>query len=41
MNGNSHFASIGDAPGEANYEHGVQVIDEDKQFRFIDPTPLL
>ena len=35
MNGNAHFASVGDAPNEAHYEHGVQVIDEDKQFRFV------
>ena len=35
MNGNAHFASVGDAPNAAKYEHGVQVIDEDKQFRFV------
>lgn len=30
---NSHFASVGeDAPHEA-YEHGIQVIDEDKLFK--------
>ncbi|KAK7752361.1 Dynamin-like GTPase that mediates homotypic ER fusion [Diatrype stigma] len=32
MNGNSHFASVGDAPNSAEYSHGVQVIDEEKQF---------
>ena len=40
MNGNAHFASVGDAPNEAHYEHGVQVIDEDKQFRFVRPLRL-
>ncbi|GAW22080.1 protein SEY1 [Xylariales sp. No.14919] len=29
---NGHFAAVGDAPTEAQYEHGVQVIDEDKEF---------
>lgn len=30
---NGHFAAVGDAPGGAeHYEHGIQVIDEDKQF---------
>ncbi|KAI1341640.1 RHD3/Sey1 [Xylariaceae sp. FL0016] len=29
---NGHFASVGDAPSAAQYEHGVQVIDEDKEF---------
>ncbi|TGJ86082.1 hypothetical protein E0Z10_g2711 [Xylaria hypoxylon] len=29
---NGHFAAVGDAPTVAQYEHGVQVIDEDKEF---------
>ncbi|KAI1362523.1 RHD3/Sey1 [Xylaria arbuscula] len=29
---NGHFAAVGDAPTKAHYEHGVQVIDEDKEF---------
>ncbi|KAI0137419.1 RHD3/Sey1 [Xylariales sp. AK1849] len=29
---NGHFASVGDEPTKAHYEHGVQVIDEDKEF---------
>ncbi|RYP53676.1 hypothetical protein DL768_001402 [Monosporascus sp. mg162] len=32
MNGNVHMASVGDEPADARYEHGIQVIDEDKQF---------
>lgn len=30
---NGHFAAVGDAPTKAQYEHGVQVIDEDKEFK--------
>ncbi|KAI2625462.1 RHD3/Sey1 [Xylaria nigripes] len=29
---NGHFAAVGDAPTQAQYEHGVQVIDEEKEF---------
>ncbi|KAI1961168.1 Dynamin-like GTPase that mediates homotypic ER fusion [Ophidiomyces ophidiicola] len=29
---NGHFASSGDVDNGANYEHGVQVVDEDKEF---------
>ncbi|KAH7321060.1 RHD3/Sey1 [Stachybotrys elegans] len=29
---NGHFSSVGDTPGVVNFEHGVQVIDEDKEF---------
>ncbi|KAI0381529.1 root hair defective 3 GTP-binding protein [Hypomontagnella monticulosa] len=29
---NGHFSSVGDAPTKAQYEHGIQVIDEDKEF---------
>ncbi|KAI1381557.1 root hair defective 3 GTP-binding protein [Hypoxylon crocopeplum] len=29
---NGHFSAIGDAPTKAQYEHGIQVIDEDKEF---------
>lgn len=32
---NGHFASIGDHNDPAAYEHGVQVIDEDKQFKSV------
>lgn len=31
---NGHFASVGDAAHDPKaYEHGVQVIDEEKQFK--------
>lgn len=29
---NGHFSSVGDA--NATYEHGVQVIDEEKEFKY-------
>jgi hypothetical protein len=31
---NGHFASAGQNGG-ANFEHGIQVIDEDKEFKFV------
>jgi len=30
---NGHFAAVGDEPAARHYEHGIQVIDEDKQFK--------
>ncbi|KJZ75094.1 Protein SEY1 [Hirsutella minnesotensis 3608] len=29
---NGHFSAVGETPGGGTYEHGVQVIDEDKEF---------
>jgi hypothetical protein len=42
---NGHFATAGDDSDPAAYEHGVQVIDEDKQFKYVmdnfaPPCPL-
>jgi len=34
MTMNGHFASVGDAPTKEQYEHGIQVIDEEKQFKY-------
>lgn len=32
---NGHFASVGNEPGNpASFEHGVQVIDEEKEFKY-------
>lgn len=31
---NDHFASIGGQGDTASYEHGVQVIDGDKEFKY-------
>jgi protein SEY1 len=30
---NSHFASVGEDASKEAYEHGIQVIDEDKVFK--------
>ena len=33
---NGHFAPVGERPGDAaSYEHGVQVIDEEKEFKYV------
>ncbi len=38
---NGHFSAVGDKPGGASsYEHGVQVIDEDKEFKCALPSQL-
>lgn len=34
MDVNGHMASRGQN-GHANFEHGVQVIDEDKEFKYV------
>lgn len=31
---NGHFATIGDNSDVTSYEHGVQVIDGDKEFKY-------
>jgi len=37
---NGHFAAVGKRPTAQEYEHGIQVIDEDKSFKFvINPPP--
>lgn len=35
MDTNSHFAEVGSANDKAAYEHGVQVIDENKEFKYV------
>ena len=35
---NGHFASAGQN-GTANFEHGVQVIDEEKEFKYVATPP--
>ncbi len=34
MTMNGHFAAVGDAPTKEQYEHGIQVIDEEKEFKY-------
>lgn len=31
---NAHFASVGEDASKEAYEHGIQVIDEDKDFKY-------
>jgi hypothetical protein len=31
---NGHFAAVGDASTKQHYEHGIQVVDEDKEFKY-------
>jgi hypothetical protein len=39
---NGHFSAVGDTAEEANYEHGVQIIDEDKEYKYVlVPTPAI
>ncbi|KAI9864750.1 MAG: Dynamin-like GTPase that mediates homotypic ER fusion [Vezdaea acicularis] len=40
MTVNGHFASVGDVATKTQYEHGIQVIDEDKEFNSDLPTYL-
>lgn len=35
MDTNGHLASVGSASDKAAYEHGVQVIDENKEFKYV------
>lgn len=30
---NGHFAAVGDSPHANMYEHGIQVIDEEKEYK--------
>jgi hypothetical protein len=36
---NGHFAAVGDEPTAQHYEHGIQVIDEDKAFKLVPSIP--
>ena len=35
MVANGHFASVGDGRDGADYEHGIQVVNEDKEFKYV------
>jgi hypothetical protein len=37
---NGHFAAVGDEPSAQKYEHGIQVIDEEKEFKCVSSTTL-
>lgn len=32
---NAHFAGVGENVDKSAYEHGIQVIDEDKMFKYV------
>lgn len=32
---NAHFAAVGEDASKEAYEHGIQVIDEDKEFKYV------
>jgi len=32
---NGHFSAVGDQPANGSYEHGCQVIDEEKEFKYV------
>lgn len=32
---NGHFASVGEAASREQYENGIQIIDEDKVFKYV------
>ena len=34
---NGHFSAVGEVPADGTYSHGVQVIDEDKEFKYVPP----
>jgi hypothetical protein len=34
---NGHFAAVGEGPAAQQYEHGIQVIDDEKAFKFVPP----
>lgn len=40
MTMNGHFAGVGDAPTKEQYEHGIQVIDEEKAFKYAENLPM-
>jgi hypothetical protein len=35
MTVNGHFAGVGEEPTTEQYEHGIQVIDEDQNFKCV------
>lgn len=38
---NGHFSAVGDQPANGNYEHGCQVVDEEKEFKYVLETIFL
>ena len=38
MTMNGHFASIGEKATQEQYDHGIQIIDEDQEFKHVTPV---
>lgn len=43
---NGHFSAVGEKLAPGSYEHGVQVVDEEKDFKYVHvhvpvPVPIL
>jgi hypothetical protein len=32
---NGHFAAVGNGPTSKQYEHGIEIIDENKEFKSV------
>lgn len=39
MTVNGHFANVGEKPTKEHFEHGIQVINEDQEFKYADTLP--
>ncbi len=38
MSVNGHFANMGEKPTKEQYEHGIQVINENQEFKYVLPA---
>lgn len=36
---NGHFSAVGEAPSSDHFDHGIQVIDEDKEYKSVNKAP--
>lgn len=41
MTVNGHFANVGEKPTKEQYEHGIQVINQDQEFKYVNLHPLM
>jgi len=41
MTVNGHFASVGEMPTKEQYDHGIQIINEDQEFRYVHLSTIL
>lgn len=40
MTVNGHFANVGEKPTKEHFEHGIQVINEDQEFKYFIDRPM-